>query len=68
MLVVVEGKNLLARESIEKLRDLVTDLQLIDGMRGLISLFSARQPPEGGQIPGAAVPGGTADRRRRTTR
>ena len=27
-------------------RDLVTDLQLIDSVRGLISLFSARQPPD----------------------
>ena len=49
VLVVVEGKNLMARESIEKLRDLVTDLQLIDSVRGLISLFSARQPPEAGK-------------------
>jgi predicted RND superfamily exporter protein len=34
VLVVVEGKNLLERASIEKLRDLVVDLQLIDGTRG----------------------------------
>ena len=56
VLVVVEGKTLLARESIEKLRDLVTDLQLIDGTRGIISLFSARQPPEGGQLPEPLFP------------
>src|SRR5215213_9633793 len=49
VLVVIEGKNLMARESIEKIRDLVTDLQLIDSVRGLISLFSARQAPEPGQ-------------------
>ncbi|HVG51886.1 MAG TPA: RND transporter, partial [Xanthobacteraceae bacterium] len=48
VLVVVEGKTLLERDSIEKLRDMVTDLQLIEGTRGLISLFSARQPPENG--------------------
>src|SRR6202023_2009873 len=47
VLIVVEGKNLLERGSIEKLRDLVTDLQLIDGTRGIISMFSARQPPQG---------------------
>src|SRR6202044_376270 len=41
VLVVVEGKTLLARDNLEKLRDLVTDLQLVDGTRGLISLFSA---------------------------
>ncbi len=68
VLVVIEGKNLMARDSIDKLRDLVTDLQLIDSVRGLISLFSARQPPEGGQASRAGVSGGAADRRRHTTR
>jgi predicted RND superfamily exporter protein len=56
VLVVVEGKTLLERESLEKLRDLVTDLQLIDGTRGIISLFSARQPPEGGRLPAPLFP------------
>jgi predicted RND superfamily exporter protein len=56
VLVVVEGKNLMARESIEKLRDLVTDLQLVDSVRGLISLFSARQAPEEGKLPAPVFP------------
>ncbi|ABD06428.1 RND superfamily transporter [Rhodopseudomonas palustris HaA2] len=56
VLVVVEGKNLLARDNLEKLRDLVTDLQLVDGTRGLISLFSARQAPEPGKLPAALFP------------
>jgi predicted RND superfamily exporter protein len=56
VLVVVEGKTLLQRESIDKLRDLVTDLQLIDSVRGLISLFSARQPPEQGKLPAPLFP------------
>jgi predicted RND superfamily exporter protein len=56
VLVVVEGKDLLKRESIAKLRDLVTDLQLIDSVRGLISLFSARQPPEAGKLPAPLFP------------
>ena len=56
VLVVVEGPSLLARASLEKLRDLVTDLQLIDGTRGIISLFSAREPPQGGQLPAALFP------------
>lgn len=56
VLVVIEGKTLLARDSIEKLRDLVTDLQLIDGTRGIISIFSARQPPEDGGIPAPLFP------------
>jgi hypothetical protein len=56
VLVVVEGKTLLERNSVEKLRELVTDLQLIDGTRGIISLFSARQPPENGRLPAALFP------------
>ena len=56
VLVVVEGKSLLARDSIEKLRNLVTDLQLVDGTRGIISLFSARQPAENGGIPAPLFP------------
>jgi len=56
VLVVIEGKTLLDRPSLEKLRDLVTDLQLVDGARGIISVFSARQPPEGGGIPAPLFP------------
>jgi uncharacterized protein len=56
VLVVVEGKTLLESQSIEKLRELVTDLQLIDGTRGLISLFSAREPPQGGLLPAPLFP------------
>ncbi len=56
VLIVIEGKDLLHREELAKLRDAVTDLQLIDGTRGLISLFSARQPPENGQLPEALFP------------
>src|SRR6202521_2947069 len=53
VLVVVEGKNLLARDNLEKLRDFITDLQLVEGTRGLISLFSARQAPAPGKLPAA---------------
>src|ERR1700688_227882 len=56
VLVVVEGKTLLKRENLEKLRDLVTDLQLVEGTRGIISLFSARQPPQGNQLPAPLFP------------
>jgi predicted RND superfamily exporter protein len=58
VLIVAEGKNLLERSSIEKLRDLVTDLQLIDGTRGIISIFSARQPPQGNELPAPLFPDG----------
>ena len=56
VLVVVEGKTLLARDNLEKLREFVTDLQLVDGTRGIISLFSARQAPAPGQFPAALFP------------
>ena len=56
VLVVVEGSTLLQRDNIEKLRTLVTDLQLVDGARGIISLFSARQPAEDGGIPSPVFP------------
>src|SRR5438477_340 len=56
VLVVVEGKTLLERGNLEKLRDMVTDLQLVEGVRGLISLFSARQAPAPGKLPAALFP------------
>ena len=56
VLVVVEGRTLLARDNLEKLRDFVTDLQLVEGTRGLISLFSARQAPAPGKLPAALFP------------
>ncbi|MBO0753589.1 MAG: MMPL family transporter, partial [Bradyrhizobiaceae bacterium] len=56
VLVVLEGNNLMERDTLGKVRDLVTDLQLIDGTRGIISLFSARQPPEGDHLPEPLFP------------
>jgi uncharacterized protein len=56
VLVVVQGRDLLSRSAIGHLRDLVTDLQLVDGARGIISLFSARQPSQDGGLPGPLFP------------
>jgi predicted RND superfamily exporter protein len=57
VLIVVQGNDLLQREPLGKMRDLVTDLQLIEGTNGIISLFSARQPPTGdGTVPSALFP------------
>src|ERR1019366_6370777 len=56
VLVVVEGKDLLARDSIEKLPGRVMALQLVDGARGVISMFSARQPKEKDKIPAPLFP------------
>ncbi len=55
VLVVVEG-NILDRGSLAALRNMTTDLQLIDGTKSIISLFSARQPPEAGGIPEPLFP------------
>ncbi len=56
VLIVVEGKSLLERDSIDKLRDMVIELQFVPAMKGLISLFSARQPPKKGEVPPALFP------------
>ena len=56
MLIVVTGDKLLQRNSIEALRTLITELQFVDGMTGLVSLFSARQAPKPGEIPGPVFP------------
>src|ERR1700692_2546640 len=56
VLVVGEGKTRLERPNQEKLRGLGTDLQRVDGPRGLISLFSARQAPAQGKLPAALFP------------
>jgi predicted RND superfamily exporter protein len=56
VLVVVQGKNVLGRDQIEALRRTVTDLQLIDGDAGVISIFSARQPNAEGGLPQPVFP------------
>ncbi|MDQ4134743.1 MAG: MMPL family transporter [Pseudomonadota bacterium] len=56
VLVVVEGPALLERSSLEAMRNLAADVQLIDGVNGIISIFSARQPPAPGQLPAPLFP------------
>jgi predicted RND superfamily exporter protein len=56
VLIVIEGDRLLERASLEKLREVAIDLQLVDGTRGLISIFSAREPPDQGPIPPPLFP------------
>jgi predicted RND superfamily exporter protein len=56
VLIVVSGDNLLERRSIQALRDLIIELQFVEGMAGEVSLFSAREAPEPGKIPGAVFP------------
>jgi predicted RND superfamily exporter protein len=56
VLVVVSGEKLLDRDNVEKLRTLVTSLQLVDGARGVLSMFSAREPSANGGIPAPLFP------------
>jgi predicted RND superfamily exporter protein len=56
VLVVVEGEKLLERGSLEQLRNLVTDLQLVDGTEGVLSLFSVREAPRNGALPEPIFP------------
>jgi predicted RND superfamily exporter protein len=52
VLVVVEGKNLLTREGLRAFSDATMELQLVDGVGGLVSMLSARgKPDESGYAP-----------------
>ena len=52
VLAVVEGKDLLKREQLEAFRRAIIDLQLADGIDGLVSMLSARgKPDETGYAP-----------------
>lgn len=46
VLVVVEGKDLLKRPQMEAFRRAIVDLQLTDGIEGLVSMLSARGTPD----------------------
>ena len=56
VLIVVSGDDLLERKSVNALRELVIELQFVDGMDGEVSLFSAREAPEPGKVPGPVFP------------
>ncbi|MGQ0456737.1 MAG: efflux RND transporter permease subunit [Hyphomicrobium sp.] len=53
VLVVVEGKNLLTREGVDALSRAAKELQLADGVGGIVSMLSARSKPDAS---GYAVP------------
>ena len=56
VLIVVSGDKLLERKSIQALRELIINLQFVDGMAGEVSLFSGREAPEPGKVPGPVFP------------
>jgi predicted RND superfamily exporter protein len=56
VLVVVEGPDLLKRPQLEKFSQLATDLQLADGVVGLVSMLSARGKPDANGYAAPVVP------------
>ena len=56
VLVVVEGPELLQRKQLGAVAQLTTDLQLIDGVSGLVSMLSARGPPDASGYAAPIVP------------
>ena len=56
VLVVLESPDLLSPNLLGSLSDLVIELQFIDGLKGLVSLFSAREKPKNGAVPSPIIP------------
>ena len=56
VLVVVEGKDLLKKPQIEALRRALIDLQLADGVSGVVSMLSARGKPDATGYPPPIMP------------
>jgi predicted RND superfamily exporter protein len=56
VLVVVEGKDLLRKPQVEAFRRAVIDLQLSDGVEGLVSMLSARGKPDDSGYAAPIVP------------
>lgn len=46
ILLLLEADNLLSRENLERLRDLHLELGFVDGVQDVLSIFSARHPPD----------------------
>ena len=56
VLIVVEHENLLTPNRVEKLRELVLELDFIKANRGVISIFSGREPPGDAKVPPPLIP------------
>jgi predicted RND superfamily exporter protein len=56
VLAVVEGPDLLARAQLKAFSAAVVDLQLVDGVAGLVSMLSARGKPDATGYPPPIVP------------
>ena len=56
ILVVIEGANLLKKPGLEALSRTIVDLQLTDGVNGLVSMLSARGKPDANGYAAPVVP------------
>ncbi|MFN0219523.1 MAG: efflux RND transporter permease subunit [Hyphomicrobium sp.] len=56
VLVVVEGKDLLTREGVDALARAAKELQLADGVGGIVSMLSARSKPDASGYAAPIVP------------
>ncbi|MDX2264400.1 MAG: MMPL family transporter [Hyphomicrobiales bacterium] len=56
VLVVVEGERLLERDALIALRNMVIEFQFVPATKGVISLFSSREPPVNGGVPQQLFP------------
>jgi uncharacterized protein len=56
VLVVVEGKALLAKPQLEAFAKVTTELQLTEGVAGIVSMLSARQKPDASGYAAPVVP------------
>ena len=56
VLIVVEGADLLTPEKFETVRLLQYDLELADGIAGVLSVFSMRDPPDEKGFPPPMIP------------
>ncbi|OYW54252.1 MAG: RND transporter [Hyphomicrobium sp. 32-62-53] len=56
VLIAVDGQNLLTREALKSLQNAVVELQLTDGVGGLVSMLSARSKPDATGYAAPVVP------------
>ncbi len=56
VLIVVEGKELLTPQGLTAFRNLILEFQFISANRQLISIFSARRPPDASGYPAPLFP------------
>jgi len=56
VLVVMEGRNLLERPQLEAVSRTLVDLNLVDGIKGLVSMLSARSKPDASGYAAPLIP------------